>query len=141
MSAYIVNQDTAAFIVNAAINYGLIDRSMALSVANMLMEENQLSVKSRYRGGYATIPIFTNKKQLGVFNTFHPQQVKWTCEHFAYQSCEHMTWEKSHAYCLVNMIIKAAESIPHTKMDEMDLVWGAPKHHLMMECKWDDIDE
>ena len=141
MSAYIVSQETAGFIVNAAINYGLINRSEALATANMLMKENQQSVKSRYRDQYAAIPIFTNKKQLGVFNSYHPQQVKWTCEHFAYQSCEHKTWEGSYTYSLIELIKEAAERIPHKKVDEMDLIWGAPIPHLIMGCKWNDIPE
>ncbi len=135
MSAYIVDQQTAAFIVNAAINYGLIKRSEALSTANMLMQENQKSIEYRYGcDEYANIVVFTNKKQLGVFDSYDPRQVVKSCEHFAYQACEHRTWEQSKAHGFIKLVeFCAVKLIKHTTSIK-DTVWGAPDPVSMMQC-------
>lgn len=125
MSAFIVEQETIGFIVQAGISYGIIEREDALRTANMLWRENQKSIKSCYpnKKDFCKIGRFKSIGHLGTFKEFAPSQVRETINYFKYQSCEHNGWESSKSYCLIRIIRDKAMDRGGYKQG---VVWGSP---------------
>jgi len=150
MSAYIVDRNHILYLVEAggavkitwqmpacdthSLGYGEIQRGAcdAARIANILWQENIRSVCYRYPDvTEATAPgpigeeftVDTEEFTRPHWHHFDAVQVIKAAKCYAYQSCEHETWEDSEANEYIRALI-------HWHIDRLayydDAIWGAP---------------
>lgn len=150
MSAYVVNLDHIAYLVQAGTSCRLgftrgvlrwhwgLDRrgpvpssavlragdlEQAQRVGQMLWDENVKSVEYRYPDS-AGLCDCRYPETVPRFYTFAPVQVLKACDCYVYQSCEHEGWTVSEAKAYIDALqIHAWQALPGYEEAE----WGAPK--------------
>lgn len=137
MSAYLVEENHVAYIIEAAIKLGCtytltkaagtndIDAAR-LICANMLTTENQNSVNARYRE--TETPYIWTAEALESYHwndsDFTAAQIIKSCDCYEYQACEHDAWEDSAAHKITQAITsRAASQTPGYD----SAIWGAPE--------------
>ena|SRR3990167_151627 len=150
MSAYMVDRDHIAYLLDAAMDHKIAhctfhwyhngvsrslaggDFELAAQVGQMLWNENRLSIEYRYPDtaqdfSRAPGPIdesYVYDEHSTQYLTFDPVQVIKACNCFAYQACEHPDWKESEAKVFIDTLIHYAISeLPGYET----AVWGAPE--------------
>jgi hypothetical protein len=152
MSAYIVDRDHIAYLIEAAMSQRMLRGSPRLSwywegrryeldpgasegpesasaVGQMLWDENIASVRYRYPDDGDDLPgpvgeAFVYLHGWTRADAPDPVQVFKSIACYRYQSCEHPGWEKSQAFAFCDALERAAaRALPGWD----DATWGAPE--------------
>ena len=149
MSAYIINRNHLSYLIDAAMsprimgmgsNYfrwyhnetshelGSGEYLRAAEVAQMLWDENARSYDYRYSKN----PDMEPTEQYGKHHVLaildmDPVQVLKACACYAYQTCEHPTWESSEAYTFIQTLKDHSIAV---LPGYDDAEWGAPESYV-----------
>ena len=151
MSAYMVNREHVGYLVDAAMDYRIVqhhtmrwyhdgtgyelsvaDYDRAAEVGQMLWDANKESIQARYpdtRDDFSRAPedstedYVYDRHDARIMEHFDPVQVLMSIRCFDYQACEYEGWQTSEARAFLDALEShAIAALPGME----DAVWGAP---------------
>lgn len=138
MSAFQVEKNHIAYLIDAGLHYGLVTREDAVALANALITENIASLEYRYQGRTDDMIAYRSfaEADLASFD-IDKHQVRKSAGCYAYQACEHPTYEGSQAG---EFICRLSEHVTSLGADgSRGAVWGAPQPRSRFAEIADDI--